>query len=127
MAAPDAPTRPVASAVHRVVLIALPVLVLVQAALAGQHLFEGEDLIELHGFLGIGTFLLAVVGLGVTLLVRGSDGVAFGLAVALAALAFAQIGLGYVGRETLAAAAWHIPLGVTIFGLSTYQLSLLRR
>lgn len=127
MATADAPARPLAAAVHRIVLIGLPVLVLVQAALAGQHLFEGEDLIELHGFIGIGTFVLAVVGLGVTLLVRGSDGVAFALAVALAALTFAQVGLGYVGRETPAAAAWHIPLGVTIFGLATYQLSLLRR
>ena len=49
------------------------------------------------------------------------------MAVALVALAFAQIGLGYVGRETTAAAAWHIPMGVTIFGLACYQLAGLRR
>jgi hypothetical protein len=127
LSTPAATNRPTATTAHRVVLVALPVLVLVQAALAGQHLFEGQDLIELHGYLGIGTFVLALVGLGTTLLVRGSDAVDFGLAVALAALAFAQIGLGYVGRETLSAAAWHIPLGVTIFGLRTFQLSLLRR
>jgi hypothetical protein len=41
------------------------------------------------------------------------------------ALAFAQVGLGFVGRETSEAAAWHIPVGVAIFGLTTYQLALL--
>jgi len=112
---------------HRIVVVALPVLVLVQATLAGQHLFEGSDVIELHGILGNVTFALAVVGVVLTLLVHRDDGVAFGIAVALGALAFAQVGLGYVGRETPTAAAWHIPVGVTIFGLAAYQLATLRR
>jgi hypothetical protein len=111
---------------HRVVVIALPLLVLVQAALAGQHLFEGSDVITLHGILGNASFALTVAGVPLALVVRRGDGLAFGLAVALVALTFAQVGLGYVGRETLSAAAWHIPLGVTIFGLSTFQLSTLR-
>jgi len=58
---------------------------------------------------------------------RRGDGVAFAIAVALMALSFAQVGLGYVGRETTAAAAWHVPVGVTIFGLACFQLSELRR
>jgi len=111
---------------HRAVVIALPLLVLVQAALAGQHLFEGSDVITLHGILGNVSFALTVVGVPLALVVRRGDGLAFGLAVALVALTFAQVGLGYVGRETLSAAAWHIPLGVTIFGLATFQLSTLR-
>jgi hypothetical protein len=45
--------------------------------------------------------------------------------VALLALTFAQVGLGYVGRETAAAAAWHIPNGVAIVALASYQLALL--
>ncbi len=111
---------------HRLVVIVIPLLVLVQATLAGQHLFEGNDVITLHGILGNVTFALTVAGVPLALLVRRRDGLAFGLAVALVALTFAQVGLGYVGRETLSAAAWHIPLGVTIFGLSAFQLSMLR-
>jgi len=121
------PARPGAVLTRRVVVIALPALVLVQATLAGQYLFEGSDVIELHGILGNITFALTVLGVMATFVAARGDGLAFGVAVALMALAFAQVGLGYVGRETTAAAAWHIPVGVTIFGLSTYQLAALRR
>jgi len=99
--------------------------VLVQATLAGQHLFEGSA-IQAHGIIGNVTFAVTVLGLLLTV-VRRADGVAFAIAVALMALTFAQVGLGYVGRETATAAAWHIPIGVTIFGLACYQLSELRR
>jgi hypothetical protein len=110
---------------HLVLAYVLPLLVLVQAALAGQFLFEGTS-ISVHGILGEVTFALTVVGV-VLAVVRRCDGLVFAIAVALAALAFAQVGLGFVGRETSAAAAWHIPIGVTIFGLTTYQLALLTR
>ncbi len=110
------------TAAHRTLAYLLPVLVLVQAALAGQHLYEGSG-ISVHGILGNISFALTVVGV-VLALVRRCDGVVFGVAVALLALAFAQVGLGYVGRETTAAAAWHIPNGVAIFGLATYQMAL---
>jgi hypothetical protein len=110
---------------HLTVAILLPAIVLTQAALAGQHLFEGMA-ISLHGILGNVAFALTLVGV-VLAVVRRSDGPAFFLAVGLMALAFAQVGLGYVGRETSLAAAWHIPLGVTIFGLATYQLATVRR
>lgn len=120
-----APRRSRAGFAHRVIVATVPVLVLVQAALAGQHLFEGAS-ITLHGILGNVTFAVTIVGLVLTVVAR-SDGRAFFVAVTLMALAFAQIGLGYVGRETSAAAAWHIPLGVTIFGLAAYQLGSLDR
>jgi cytochrome b561 len=113
------------TAAHKTLAYALPVLVLVQAALAGQHLFEGSD-ISLHGALGNATFALTIVGV-VLAVVRRCDGLVFAAAVALLALAFAQVGLGYVGRETTAAAAWHIPTGVAIFGLATFQLALVTR
>jgi hypothetical protein len=103
----------------------LPAIVLVQATLAGQHIFEGGA-ITLHGVLGDISFAVTVVGV-VLAVVRRCDGPTFFLAVALMALAFAQVGLGYVGRETATAAAWHIPLGVTIFGASCYQLASLRK
>jgi len=110
---------------HRVYVYVMPVLVLVQAALAGQHLFEGSS-ISVHGILGNVSFALTVVGV-VLALVRRCEAVVFFVAVALLAMAFAQVGLGYVGRETLSAAAWHIPNGVAIFGLTTYQLALVTR
>src|SRR3546814_18210015 len=59
-------------------------------------------------------------------LVRRLSGLHFGLAVALVVMTFAQVGLGYVGRDTATAAAWHIPLGVAILGVSCYQLALPR-
>ena len=117
--------RPGLAKAHLGLAYALPVLVLVQAALAGQHLFEGSS-ISVHGVIGELVFALTVVGLGLAI-ARRCDGLVFGLAVALMALAFAQVGLGFVGRDTTAAAAWHIPVGVTIFGLTTYQLAVLTR
>ena len=110
---------------HRFLVIALPVLVLAQAALAGQHLFAGDS-ITLHGILGNTSFAMAVV-LVVLVLARRRPGIEFAVAVALAAMAFAQVGLGYVGRDSADAASWHIPLGVTIFGLACYQLALATR
>jgi hypothetical protein len=117
------PHRPALRTAHLVLAWAIPALVLVQAALAGQWMFQGGD-IGLHGILGNTTFAIAVVGV-VLAVGRGLPGLAFGVAVALLALTFAQVGLGYVGRETAAAAAWHIPNGVAIFGLATYQLAML--
>jgi hypothetical protein len=117
--------RPGLAKAHVALAYVMPVLVLVQAALAGRHLFEGSS-ISVHGVLGELTFALTVVGV-VLAVVRRCDGLVFAVAVALLALAFAQVGLGFVGRETAAAAAWHIPVGVAIFGLTTYQLALLTR
>lgn len=110
---------------HRTVVVVLPVVILAQAVIAGQHLFEGAS-ITIHGILGNVSFAITVLGLVLTVMRRG-DGVAFSVAVALMALSFAQVGLGYVGRETTMAAAWHVPVGVTIFGLACFQLSELRR
>ena len=110
---------------HRVLVYLLPALVLTQAALAGQHLFDGAS-ITLHGILGNLSFAIAVA-LVVLTVSRRRPGREFGIAVALAAMAFAQVGLGYVGRDSGAAASWHIPLGVAIFGVACYQLALVTR
>jgi len=117
--------RPGLDTAHRIYAYAMPVLVLVQAAIAGQHLFEGAS-ISVHGVLGNISFALTLVGVALALL-RRCTAIVFFVAVALLAMAFAQVGLGYVGRETLSAAAWHIPNGVAIFGLTTYQLALVTR
>lgn len=99
--------------------------VLVLALLAGRFLFLGDTVIELHGYLGSGLFVIAIATVALTLAAR-LDGLSFGLAVAILALTFAQIGLGYVGRETPDAAAWHIPNGVLLMMLSTYQYANIR-
>ena len=124
---PSPTSRSGLATAHRLVVLSLPLIVLVQAVLAGQWLFEANDVIGVHGMLGNLTFVLALAGLVLTLVLRKDDGLAFGLAVALAAMTFAQIGLGYVGRDTAAAAAWHIPLGVAIIALAGYQAGTLER
>ena len=112
-----------ASIVHRGLAITLVVLVLLQAVIAGQFLFGGWA-IDLHGWIGNGSFALGVVL--VVLAVRsavGNRGVP--VAVALVVAMFVQTGLGYAGRTALGAASWHVPLGVLIFGLAVVHATLL--
>lgn len=94
------------------------------ALMAGRALFGTWD-ITIHGWVGNGIFVLVVANLALALYTRAGlrD---LGLAVALFALTFAQIGLGYVGRDTLEAAAWHVPNGVLLMAISTFQYAALR-
>lgn len=104
----------------------MAVLVLVLATLAGRFLMLGDRVIETHGYIGNFVFLLAVANVGVTVAQRGS-GADFALAVGIALFVFAQVGLGYVGRETAEAAAWHIPNGVLLMALTSVQVATTRR
>jgi hypothetical protein len=101
-------------------------LLLVQAVIAGRSevLFGSWD-IEVHGWVGNGLFVLVVANLAVAVVRRASTA-ELTVAAALGMLTFAQVGLGYVGREQLEAAAWHIPNGVLLMGLGAYQLALLQ-
>lgn len=96
-------------------------LVLVQAALIGQALYLGEiSLLSLHGWLGSGSFLLAILLTGATFLVvqRGElPRSALILGVVVVVLMVAQLGLGYMGRRGGWPAAVHIPNGVVIAAL----------
>lgn len=102
-------------------------LVLVQASLIGQALYLGEmSLLSLHGWLGSGSFLLAIVLAGAiflsvqrgelprSVLVQG---------VIIVALMVAQLGLGYMGRRGGWPAALHIPNGVVIASLLSALLA----
>lgn len=112
-----------ASAVHRGLAVTLVALVLLQAVIAGQALFGGWA-IDLHGWIGNGSFAL---GLALVVLALRS-GVRKGgtlIAVALVVAMFVQTGLGYAGRTVLAAASWHVPLGVATFGLAVVHATLL--
>ncbi|MCA9860638.1 MAG: hypothetical protein KC438_12995 [Thermomicrobiales bacterium] len=97
-------------------------LVLLQALFAGRGLWLGNrSYIDYHEILANILFLFAVAqfvlvryigvpgALGKRLLMMN------GL---LAVLMIVQTGLGYVGRSEMEARAWHIPLGVLIFGLA---------
>lgn len=100
--------------------VVVVVLILVQAMLAGQSLF-GTASITVHGFVGNATFAVAVLAAFLALLAKVPVWV-LSLDALLALLLFFQTGLGYVGRDSTLAASWHIPLGVTAFGLATAAL-----
>lgn len=95
--------------------------VFVQAALAGQFFFSGAE-IALHGYLGNGSFTLGLIAVGLALTGRMPPWL-LALTGLTALLMFVQTGLGYIGRDELEAAAWHVPLGVLIFGLAMWQLT----
>lgn len=92
--------------------------------LAGRALF-GTWSITIHGVVGNITFGIAILLAGLAILLkRGgqvNDKVPVVMAVALTVILTMQIGLGYVGRDSAEAAAWHVPLGVLSFGLAIYQ------
>jgi hypothetical protein len=110
---------------YRVLAALSVVVVLVMAALAGHstRLFGSGD-IEVHGFLGELLFAVSVVMVVLSFMTQ-TRGLVVGFAVAFAALCFAQVGLGFVGRDTIEAAAWHIPNGVLIMGVAVGHLFLL--
>ena len=128
-AAPDPAatgSRPGLVLTERILSKVISLLVLGQAVLAGHstRLFGGIN-IEVHGFVGNAVFTLLVVAL-VLALVTGAGSLRIAVLGALTALAVGQIGLGYMGRTSLDAAGWHVPLGVAIFGLSIYNVMLAR-
>lgn len=103
------------------------VLVLLQAALIGQALYMGDmSLTAVHGWLGSGSFILALLLLGAALLgVRNGELprsvlIHSGIVVLLMV---AQLGLGYVGRRGGMPAAIHIPNGVLIAALLSALLA----
>lgn len=107
---------------YRAVAGLIAILVLVQAWMAGhsQRLFGDQDIVA-HGIVGNVSYLLAVGALVLTIVARANKA-AIGVAAAIVVLMTVQIGLGYTGRNSLDAAAWHVPNGVAIFGLAVYQV-----
>jgi hypothetical protein len=109
---------------HRTLAAVIAALILVMAAIAGRALFGPWD-IEIHGFVGNGVFVLAVANFALAIYRRPGNA-QLTVAALVGMLTFAQVGLGYVGREELEAAAWHIPNGVLLMALSTYQWATLQ-
>ena len=108
--------------VYRALAGLLAVLVLVQAWMAGHsnRLFGDMD-ITIHGIVGNVSYLIAVGALVLAIVARANKAT-IGVAAAVVVLLTVQIGLGYSGRDSTGAAAWHIPNGVAIFGLAVYQV-----
>ncbi|MCA9877931.1 MAG: hypothetical protein KC442_09115 [Thermomicrobiales bacterium] len=102
-------------------------LVLVQAALIGQALYQGQmSLLGVHGWLGSGSFVLAILLAGAIFLAVQRGELPRGIlvqGVIVVLLMVAQLGLGYMGRRNGMAAAVHIPNGVIIAGLLSALLA----
>lgn len=98
------------------------VLILVQAVLAGRALF-GSWSIRIHEGAGNATFALSALLVAAVALGRAGRH-AIVVAAMLVGVLTAQTGLGYAGRSSSEAAAWHIPNGVLAAGLAAHQLSL---
>jgi hypothetical protein len=114
-----APTTPAAPRPLVVASWVIPVVVLVQAVLAGQAWFVDPGLFGLHGGLGHGVLLLSALVATFAWLVPTSRTVA--VLASLTALGLVgQTGLGYAGHrgQLAAASAAHVPLGVALLGLS---------
>ncbi len=114
--------RPNLAPIFRWLTVVTAGLVVVQAFLAGRGLWLGETkLIDAHEMLANVLFLLAVAQFGLALAIGIPGALGKRLLAMNAVLAFAlvaQTGLGYVGRDSMDARAWHFPLGVLIFGLA---------
>lgn len=112
-------------AVHQIATTAIVATVLVQALIAGQHLF-GDWGIGLHATLGNAVFAVAVLAAGLAVAKQWSRSLIV-TGVILAALLAIQILLGNASTgERSTAAAIHIPLGLVAFGVASYQLLLSR-
>jgi hypothetical protein len=110
--------RPGLLPVYKGVAALFAALVLLQALLAGRGLFKDYDLIDLHGMVANVIFLVALAQVGLAFATVGR-GAPLLLSGALVVLVVVQIALGFAGRDSAEAAAWHIPNGVLIAGLAT--------
>lgn len=116
-----AATRPQFARALPYLAAATSALVLIQAVFAGRGLFINTDELNIHGILGNISFVMALSQVGFVLLAgyRGPAKAALlGMSVSLVVLMVAQLGLGYSGRDGGQPAAWHVPNGVLIFGLT---------
>lgn len=113
------PLRPGPALAYAIAAVLLVALVFVQAVLAGQALYGGSA-IAVHGYVGNASFAVGAVAVALAFIGRVPPGLLLASFV-LSLLLFVQTGLGYLGRDMTAAAAWHVPLGVSIFGLAVWQ------
>ena len=87
-----------------------------QAVLAGQGWFVDQSLFGLHGGIGHGVLLVAVVAAAISRRAAPRWVAVLGTLIVLGLVA--QTGVGYAGRRVglAAASAAHVPLGVALLG-----------
>lgn len=102
---------------YRAVSLLLAVLFIFQAVLAGQFANGTHgSLRDLHGGMGDGLVLIAVLQTVVAFLARRTFGIGLVMHCAtMAALTFVQVMLGHGGVDDV---KYHIPLGVLLFGMA---------
>jgi hypothetical protein len=121
--APDVGSSSTQLTALRWISILVSALIVVQAFLAGQGVFQGEkDLLTGHGHLGNGIFALVAIMIVLSFLTFQKGQISRNHLIlngVIMILLFAQIGLGYSGRESTGAASWHLPNGVLLMGATT--------
>jgi cytochrome b561 len=100
------------------------VIILLQAALAGHFLYREPGALEIHEMMGNTLFIIVIAQVATAVVLRRAAYRLFLLTSLLLFLVVAQIGLGYLGRESSWAASLHITAGVFIFGLASVILVL---
>ena len=121
-------TRPVSAGAGRSPLLrayvglahAVTFFIFVQALLAGRWASSGT-MPGLHELVANFLFLLGAALVVVAFFARRQDAGApsfiLWFSLALLVLIVAQIGLGYTARDNPDMRAWHLPLGVLLFGV----------
>ncbi len=106
----------------------LTVGLLVQAWLGSSGFYEGDaGLVTAHEMLGNVFFLVAVAQVALSFFAMQKGAAARPLLIVsllLVAGVVAQLGLGYSGRTSASAMAWHLPNGVLLMCLCTLSLFL---
>ena len=107
--------------IYRWGALALVAAVLIQAFLGGRGFFIDHDTLTVHGRVGDVLLLVAIAHLVVGAVAfrrRRLSRVPLIVSVVLLVLVFVQLSLGYGSEDSRTAAAWHLPNGVLIFGLT---------
>ena len=102
---------------YRAVSVLLAILFIVQPILAGQFI-DGthESLRDIHGGMGDGLVLIAVIQTVLAFLARRTFGIGLVMHCAtMAVLTLLQVIIGRSGNDEL---KYHIPLGVLLFGMA---------
>jgi hypothetical protein len=109
------------AAVYRWMAAIFVALVLIQAFMGGRGFFVDSDILDVHGRVGDALVLYALVHLvlaGIGAARGGVNRTSLVLSALLLVLVFVQLTLGYESEDSAEAAAWHLPNGVLIMGLT---------
>jgi hypothetical protein len=122
-----ATTSPLWTVIRWLSLI-LAVGIVAMALVIGQGVWGGErGLITGHGHLGNAIFVLAGIQFVIAVMLYQKKQISVThmvITFALVGLLLAQAGLGYSGRSNSSLISWHVPLGVLLMGIATFNMTL---